>query len=103
MQEYPVKRGFSKNLDETVAREMYQCFGTEPGQSNGHYQITFGALNLLDVSIGKDGKSIIVKTESKRDADDTLIIDTNRRFRQFLDHVTGYSTKERVKRAKSVE
>jgi hypothetical protein len=103
MQEYPVKRGFTKNLDETVAREMRQCFGTEPGQSNGHYQITFGALKLLDVSIGKDGKSIIVKTESKRDADDTLIIDTNRRFRQFLDHVTGYSTKERVKRAKSVE
>jgi hypothetical protein len=44
-----------------------------------------------------------VKTESNRDADDTVIIDTNRRFRQFLDLVTHYSTKERVKRAKSVE
>lgn len=103
MQEYPVKRGFTKTLDETVAREMRQCFGTEPGQSNGHYQITFGALHLLDISIGKEGKSIIVKTESNRDAEDSVIIDTNRRFRLFLDHVTGYNSKERVKRAKSVE
>jgi hypothetical protein len=103
MQEYPVKRGVTRNLDETVARELSQCFGTEPRQNNGHYQITYGALHLLDISIGKDGKSIIVKTESNRDADDTVIIDTNKRFRLFLDHVTGYSTKERVKRAKSVE
>jgi hypothetical protein len=103
MQEYPVKRGFTKNLEESVTRELRQCFGTEPGQSNGHYQITYGALHLLDISIGKDGKSIIVKTESNRDADDAVIIDTNKRFRLFLDHVTAYSTKERVKRAKSIE
>jgi hypothetical protein len=103
MQEYPVKRGFDKNLDESVARELRHCFGTEPGQSKGHYQITFGALHLLDISIGKEGKSIIVRTESNRDADDTVIIDTNKRFRQFLDAVTGYNTKERVKKAKSIE
>lgn len=103
MQEYPVKRGFTKNLDETVARELLQCFGTQPAMSGGHYQITHGALHMLDISLGKDGKSIIVKTESNRDADDSVIIDTNKRFRLFLDHVTGYSTKERVKKAKSVE
>jgi hypothetical protein len=32
---------------------------------------------------------------------DDVIIDTNRRFRRYLDGVTGLSTKERVKRAKS--
>ena len=103
MQEYPVKRGFTKNLDESVARELRHYFGTEARQSKEHYQITYGALHLLDISIGKDGKSIIVRTESNRDADDTVIIDTNKRFRQFLDAVTGYTTKERVKKAKSIE
>ncbi len=32
---------------------------------------------------------------------DDVIIDTNKRFRKYLDAITGFSTKERVKRAKS--
>jgi hypothetical protein len=32
---------------------------------------------------------------------DDMIMDTNRRFRKYLDAVTGFSTKERVKRAKT--
>jgi hypothetical protein len=32
---------------------------------------------------------------------DDVIIDTNKRFRKYLDVITGFSTKERVKRAKS--
>ena len=34
-------------------------------------------------------------------AGDEVILDTNKRFRKFLDAITGFSTKERVKRAKS--
>jgi hypothetical protein len=32
-----------------------------------------------------------------------VILDTNRRFRKYLDIVTGFSTKERMKKSKSVE
>jgi hypothetical protein len=32
---------------------------------------------------------------------DDVILDTNKRFRKYLDAITGFSTKERVKRAKS--
>ncbi len=42
-----------------------------------------------------------VKAAASRKTD-VVIIDTNKRFRKFLDAVTGFSTKERVKRAKSV-
>jgi hypothetical protein len=45
-----------------------------------------------------------VNTVSRKDADEATILDTNRRFRTFLDRVTGFTSKERVKRAKkSVE
>jgi hypothetical protein len=103
MQEYPVKRGYTKGLEESVANGIRQIFETEPQRMNDHYQISYGALRLLDVSVGADGKSILVRTESNRDADDAQILDTNRRYRRFLDVVTGYTTKERVKKSKSIE
>jgi len=53
------------------------------------------------VTIGPGSKSVIIDTESDIHAPDEVIIDTNKRFRRFLDAITGFSTKERVKRAKS--
>lgn len=103
MQEYQVKRGFTKDLRNNMLEQLKLCFGTEIREEGDHYHTSFGALKILEVTAGKDGKSIIVRTESNLDADDTTILDTNRRFRKYLDSVTGYSTKERVKKAKSVE
>jgi hypothetical protein len=103
MQEYQVKRGFTKDLRNNMREQMNLCFGSEIRQDGDHFQTSFGALKILDVTVGKDGKSLIVRTESNIDADDETILDTNRRFRKYLDTVTGYSTKERVKKSKSVE
>jgi hypothetical protein len=103
MQEYPVKRGFSKDLNTTIVEGLKQCFGTEVKKLGDHYQVSYGALKLLEVTMGEGGKTVIVRTESDKDASDEVILDTNRRFRKYLDFVTGYSTKERVKKVKSVE
>jgi hypothetical protein len=103
MQEYPVKRGFTKDLNTTMVESLKECFGTEVKKQGDHYQISFGALRLLDVSTGGGGKTLIVRTESDKDASDEVILDTNRRFRKYLDMVTGFSTKERVKKSKSIE
>jgi hypothetical protein len=53
------------------------------------------------VAIGADGKSVIIDTESDVNVSDEVIIDTNKRFRKYLDTITGFSSKERIKRAKS--
>ena len=82
---------------------LNECFGVEPKTSGGWYEISFGALRRLAVTVGPDGKSILIETESDLSASDETILDTNRRFRRYLDKVTGYSTKERVKKAKTVE
>ena len=103
MQEYPVKRGFTKDLNTTMVEGLKQCFGTEVKILGDHYQISYGALKLLDVTMGEGGKTVRVRTESDKEASDEVILDTNRRFRKYLDFVTGYSTKERVKKVKSVE
>lgn len=86
-----------------MVEQLKECFGTEPKHKEGHYQISYGALKVLDASLGADGKSIIIRTESDLKVTDETILDTNRRFRKYLDAVTGYNTKERVKKAKTVE
>jgi hypothetical protein len=101
MQEYPIKRGLTKDLDIRVAAELKNCFELDPVKTAKGYKIRFGAIKKLEVTIGTGEKSIIVDTESDVSAPDDVIIDSNRRFRKFLDAATGFSTKERVKRAKT--
>ncbi len=103
MQEYPVKRGLTKDLEGRMVQALKECFETEPVKSGNHYQISYGALKLLEVTMGGGGKTLVIRTESDRSATDAIILDTNKRFRKYLDIVTGYPTKERVKRSKSVE
>ena len=102
MQEYPIKRGLTKDLESRIVAELKNCFGVEPEKTARGYRIKAGALKRLDVTAGAGGKSVIIDTESDIGAIDEVIIDTNRRFRKYLDAITGFSTKERVKRAKSV-
>ena len=102
MQEYPIKRGLTKDLDTRIIVELKNSFGVEPEKTEKGYRIESGALKRLDVYAGTDGKSVIIDTESDLSASDEVILDTNKRFRKYLDAITGFSTKERVKRAKSV-
>ena len=100
MQEYQVKRGHTKDLAGEVEKAFSECFGVRPEKGPGTYTVSFGALSRMEVRLGEGGKTVTVDTVSKRDADEATILDTNRRFRAFLDRVTGFSSKERVKRAK---
>jgi len=102
MQEYPIKRGMTKDIDARIVAELKNCFGVDPEKTAKGYRITSGALRRLDVSVGTGEKSVIIDTESDMSARDEVILDTNKRFRKFLDAITGFSTKERVKRVKSV-
>ena len=103
MQEYPIKRGLTKDLDARIVTELKNCFGVEPEKTSHGYRIRTGALLRLDVKVGTDGKSVVIDTESDINSSDAVILDTNKRYRRYLDAITGFSTKERVKRSKSVE
>jgi len=104
MQEYAIKRGFGKSLATNMVDKLVEHFGCEPVQDGDVYRISYGVLESLEVSLGSGGKTLCVSTVSKQDIDDdAVILDTNRKFRIYLDEVTGYNTKERTKRAKKVE
>jgi len=103
MQEYQIKRGFKDGLEERMIASLTECFGIEPEERDGHHIISFGALKRLNVCLGPKGNTVLVDTESDLSADDETILDTNRRFRKYLDSVTGYTSKERAKKMQKAE
>ena len=91
-------------LSVNIVEKHKEHFEVEPKEVDGFFQISFGAIESMQVKVGAAGKSMLVGTKSKTGIEDEqIILDTNRRFRRYLDDVTGYTTKERVKKAKTVE
>lgn len=103
MQEYLIKRGFKTGLEERISAALTEFFEVEPEERDGHYVISFGALKRLEVWIGPKGSTVFIDTKSDLDAADETILDTNRRFRKYLDAVTGYTSKERAKKMQKSE
>jgi len=107
MQEYEVKRGNTSNLEDRIKAGFSDIFGVKPTVKDGHYTISYGSMSRLEVWAGEKNKTLMVDTETDAavlsmpdEQADPIILDTNKKFRLYLDFVTCFTTKERVKRAK---
>ncbi len=63
---------------------------------DNEYTLSYGALSTLTVIVGEQ---LLIDTESRSDVPDDVMVDTNRRFREFLERATGYTAKQRAKKA----
>jgi len=100
MQIQPIKRGHGKNLEgDGLRRILVDVFGEEHvGESSGKYEVFYGALNPLRTWL--EGKGLAVETIMKKNVDEEVARDTIKKYNQFLDRATGYTAKERIKRAR---
>lgn len=73
-------------------------FPAEIKEENGKFTISYGAFRRLTVWLDK--KKLCADTESNKEVKDDVILDTNKRYRVFLDEATGYTSKERLAKAK---
>jgi len=96
LQAYEFKRGFKKNARERVISALKECFGAVVTPLDDEYVLSYGALKTMTVRIGDQ---LLVDTESISDVSDEIMADTNRRFRDFLERATGYTAKQRAKKA----
>ncbi|MGM0771586.1 MAG: DUF5611 family protein [Halobacteriota archaeon] len=98
MQEYKLKRGFSPDI-ERIYEELEKCFPSEVRREDDKLSLSYGV--ITELSVWMDGKKMVVDTVmDTTSGDDELILDTNKRFRDFLQLATGYTAKERLKQAK---
>lgn len=96
--EYNFKRGF-KPENERIKNIMKETFEIEPAEADGKIKVSYGAIKELKAWV--QNKKLCVETQSDLSVkDEKLILDTNKRFRDFLEEATGYTAKERLKQAK---
>ena len=96
VQAYEFKRGFKKNARQRVIDALKECFGTDVTVLDDECLLSYGALKVMTVRVDDQ---LLVDTESRSDVSDEVTVDTNRRFRDFLERATGYTAKQRAKKA----
>jgi hypothetical protein len=78
---------------------MEEIFQVAPRENGGKYVLNYGAIKELKAWVAD--KKLFVETESDRSIkDEKVILDTNKRLRDFLEEATGFTAKERLKQAK---
>jgi hypothetical protein len=97
IQEYSFKRGFSQDTGR-IRSLLEKNFAAEIKEDNGKLTLSSGAFKQLTVWV--DNKKLCVGTEYNKDVKDDVILDTNKRYRVFLEEATGYTAKERLAKAK---
>ncbi len=96
VQEYVFKRGFKKGAHKRILEALKDCFGVDVKEYDEEYVLSYGALRKLTIRISD---TLLVETESMDGVPNELIVDTNARFRCFLERATGYTAKQRAKKA----
>lgn len=97
MKEYKLKRGFKPEIDR-IKEVLQDSFQVPVTEEDGKLIVSFGALARLEASIVD--KKLCVDTTPNPNVPDEEILETNKRFRKFLDNATGYTAKQRVSKAK---
>jgi hypothetical protein len=97
MQTYDIRRGQEKNLQTPQLKDIaIEVFGGA-GEEHGKVIVSFGALAKLTVWL--EGKNFCVETQMKTDVPNDVASDTIKRYNVFLERATGYTAKERGKKA----
>ncbi len=97
MQSYELKRGLAKRIEGGNLKALVASVFGAAGESDGRIVTQYGALEKL--ATWTDGKSLFVNTVMNPRVGDDVARSTIAKYNQFLERATGYTTKERSKRA----
>lgn len=97
MRSYQLRRGWGKRIAGGVLRDVAaEAFGSAD-ERDGKVVSSFGACTRL--TAWTDGKALFVETEMNPGVPDDVAQKTISAFNRFLESATGYTSKERAKRA----
>jgi hypothetical protein len=99
MRDYELRRGVSKALEGDGLRKIAADVFGEAATDDGKVVASFGALDRMVA--WTDGKRLFVDTTMKSGVPDDVATNTIKAFNAFLERATGYTAKERGKRAQA--
>ena len=97
MRSYQLRRGWGKRLAGDSLRAIAASVLGSADEAGGKVVASFGACTRL--TAWTDGKALFVETEMNPGVPDDVAAKTISTFNRFLEQATGYSAKERAKRA----
>ena len=97
MQKYDIRRGREGDLQGSQLRALAQEVFGDASEDQGKVVASYGA--LAKITTWLDGKSLCVETQMKTDVPNDVASETIRRYNSYLEQATGYTAKERGKRA----
>ncbi|MGI0150224.1 MAG: DUF5611 family protein [Thermoplasmata archaeon] len=98
MRDYELRRGVGKSLEGDGLRKVAADLFGQVQVDGQKVIVSYGALETM--TAWTDGKRLFVETTMKTGVPDQVATDTIKAFNFFLEKATGYSAKERGKRAK---
>lgn len=99
MNEYDIKRGHFEKIEGDKLEIMMKDIFEKVDIKDGKLTVSFGAIEEL--TVWPDGtKKLCVETKMNTDVEDKVATETIRKYNQFLERSTGFSAKDRRKRAK---
>lgn len=97
IQQYKLKRGYKPEI-ERIKEIIVAEFPVQPAEIDGKLVFSYGAMKHFEAWIAD--KKLCIDTVPNKEVSDEEVLDTNKRFRKFLDEATGYTSKQRIKAAK---
>lgn len=99
MRDYELKRGVAGSLEGDGLRKIAtEVFG-DVGTDGAKIVVSYGALEKMVA--WTDGKKLFIDSAMKAGVADSVATDTIKAFNSFLEKATGFTAKERGKRAQA--
>lgn len=101
MVEYDIKKGWFKNIEGDLLKEMMKNVFGNVSQKGDSLVSSYGVLESITVRvIGKDKMEVATAGRSGSMSDDE-ILDSKRKLNIFVEKATGFDAKARMKRAQA--
>lgn len=97
MRAYELRRGQGKNLEGDRLKAIAADHFGSATLEGGKVVVSYGAIEKL--TVWTDGKQLFVDMAMKPGVPDAVATDTISRNNRFLEVATGYTAKERAKKA----
>jgi hypothetical protein len=98
---YDIKKGWFKNIEGDLLKEMMKGAFGNVSQKGDTLISSYGVLESITVKILEKDKLEVVTANKSGSMTDDSILDSKRKLNAFVEKATGFDAKARMKRAQA--
>lgn len=95
--EFDIKKGHGSSLEGEGLKELMKSVLGDVKEENGTLVASFGATTRFEVKLMSKTALSVVSTSDKNASTETMM-ESNRKYNEFMEKATGFNAKERSKR-----